>query len=63
MRTQAFLDKSTPSTLRPQWQTLEPFDVAVIEEHVAHRDDTLVDFVGVTGEDDALGYNAVCGWG
>lgn len=60
MRTQALFDETTSSALSPQRQALEPFDICVVEEHVAYGDDTLVDLVGVTSQDDALGYDAVC---
>ena len=63
MGTQALLDETAPPTARPQRQALEPPDVAVVEEHVAHGDDALVDLVRVAGEDDALGDDAVHAWG
>lgn len=59
MRTQTLLDEPTPSTLRPQRQALEPPDIFVVEEHVAHGDDALVDLVWVACEDDAFGNDAV----
>lgn len=61
MRTQALLDEPTTAPARPQRQALEPLDVSVIEEHVAYGDDALVDLIGVAGEDDALGDDAVEG--
>ena len=61
MRTQAFLDETASSALGPERQALEPLDVRIVEEHVAHSDDTLVDLVRVASQDDTLGYNAVCG--
>ena len=61
MRAQTLLDKPTPTPLRPQWQALEPLDVLVVEKHVAHGDNALVDLVGVAGEDDAFGDDAVEG--
>lgn len=63
MRTQTLLDEAAPTPLRPQRQSLEPFDVGVVEEHVADGDDALVDFVGVACKDDAFGYDAVSGGG
>jgi len=62
VRTQTLLDKSATTPPCPQWQALEPSDVVIIEEHVAHSDDALVDLVGVAGEDDALGDDAVERW-
>lgn len=59
MRTQTLLDEPAPPPPRPQRQTLEPLDVLVVEEHVPHRDDALVDLERVAGQDDALGDDAV----
>lgn len=61
MRTQTLFDESTASPARPQRQALEPLDISVVEEHVAHGNDALIDLVGVAGEDDALGDDAVEG--
>lgn len=47
--TQTLLDESAPAAPGPEGQTLEPLDVPVVEEHVAHRDDALVDLVRVAG--------------
>lgn len=62
MRTQTLLDEATAAPPRPQRQALEPFDVFVVEEHVAHGDDALIDLVGVACQDDALSDDAVKGW-
>ena len=61
MRTQALLDETTPSALCPKWQALEPPDIAIVEEHVANCNNALVDFVRMTGQDDAFGDDTVGG--
>jgi hypothetical protein len=62
MRTETLLDETASSALGPQRQALEPLDVCVVEEHVTHSDDTLVNLVGVASQDDTLGYDTVGGW-
>ena len=62
MCTQALLDETASSALGPERQALEPLDICIVEEHVAHSDDALVDLVGVTGQDDTLSHDTVCGW-
>ena len=59
MRTKTLLDETTPAALGPERQALEPPHIVVIEEHVAHSDDTLVDLVRMTGEDDTFRDDAV----
>lgn len=59
MRTQTLFDKTASASLRPQLQGFEPLDVFAVEEHVADRDELLVDFVGMAGEYYALGDDAV----
>lgn len=59
MRAQTLLNEATSAPSRPQWKTLEPLDVTVVEEHVAHGDDALVDLVRMPSKDDALGDNTV----
>ena len=59
MRTQTLLDESAPTPARPKRQTLKPPYISVVEEHVPHRHNALVDLVRVAGENDALGDDAI----
>lgn len=47
MSPEALLDEATPTSLRPQLQSLEPLHVFLIEEHVAYGDKLFVDLVWV----------------
>lgn len=62
MRTQTFLDEPASPSSRPQRKALEPLDVIVVEEHIANCNDALVDFVRMTGKNDALGDDTVERW-
>jgi len=62
VRTKTFLDKPTPTSLRPQRKALEPLDVLVIEEHVAHSDDPFVDLIWVASKDYTLRNDTVQRW-
>jgi len=59
MRTQTLLDKPAATPLGPQLQRLEPCHVLLVEEHVADRDELLVDFVRVSRQDYAFRYDSV----
>lgn len=59
VRTQALLDEAAPASPCPERQTLEPPNIAVVEEHVSYCNDPLVDLVRVTSQDDAFRDDAV----
>lgn len=59
MRAQTLLDEPAPPTLGPQPKRLEPVDVFGVEEHVAHGNELLVDFVRVSRQDDSFRDDAV----
>lgn len=54
MRAQTLLNVTTAAAFRPELQGGEPFDIGAVEEHVADRDELLVDFVRVARENDPL---------
>ena len=55
MRTQTLLDETASSALGPERQALEPLDVCIVEEHVAHSSGLTMDLEGMSAQDNPLG--------
>ena len=49
MRPQTLLDEATPPPPRPKRKALEPPDIVVVEKHVAHGNDLLINLERMAG--------------
>ncbi len=63
MRTQALLDETTSSSLRPELKSFEPLNILPVKEHVSDGDKLFVDLVWMSSEDNTLGDDAGRRWG